>query len=150
MAKAKLKTQKTEASVEDFLNSFKDDGQRADSIEIVKMMQAATGDKPKMWGTAIIGFGKTLITYESGRELDWFTIGFSPRKGKMSLYGLRTAADKTGLLDKLGKHKTGEGCIYINKLADVDTTVLKKIIGEGAKGKTAHSEKYKKTFTKAK
>src|SRR4051812_35828376 len=113
MPKAKLKTQKTEASVEFFLNSIKDDVQRIDSIALAKMMQTATGVKPKMWGSAIIGFGNTLITYESGRELDWFTVGFSPRKGKISLYGLRTAADKNDLLSKLGKHKTGEGCIYI-------------------------------------
>jgi len=134
MAKAKLKTQKTEASVDDFLNSIKDDGQRSDSIAIVKMIQSATGDKPKMWGPAIIGFGKTLLKYESGRELDWFKVGFSPRKTDLTLYGVKNSSDES-VLKKLGKYKEGKGCLYIKKLTDVDTAVLKKMIEVASKAK---------------
>src|SRR5262245_5470190 len=130
MAKAKLKTQKTEASVTDFLDAIKDETQRADSKKLVAMMQKATGDKPKMWGPAIIGFGNTHLTYESGRELDWFKIGFSPRKAALTLYGVKNA--KTGtMLRSLGKYTEGKGCLYIKKLSDVDTDVLKKMM-EGA------------------
>jgi len=134
MAKAELKTKKTELSVDDFLNSIKDDAVRTDSIAIVKMMQKATGDKPKMWGTAIIGFGNTIIKYDSGRELDWMKIGFSPRKANLTLYGIKNSSSDS-LLKKLGKYKEGKGCLYINKLADVDTGILKKMIEQAAKAK---------------
>ena len=89
-------------------------------------MQQASGDKPKMWGTAIIGFGNVLLKYDSSRELDWFKIGFSPRKQALTLYGLLGSEKQNALLEKLGKHKTGKGCLYINKLTDVDLTVFKK------------------------
>ena len=129
MAKAELKTKKTESSVEGFLNSVKDEQQRKDSFTIMQMMQKATGDKPKMWGTSIIGFGNVYLKYESGRELDWFKMGFSPRKQNLTLYGcLGSNPRQAELLKKLGKHKTGKGCLYINKLSDVDTTVLKKMM----------------------
>ena len=134
MAKAKLKTQKTEANVEGFLISIKDDGQRTDSIAIVKMMQIATGDKPKMWGPSVIGFGKTLLKYDSGRELDWFKVGFSPRKDDLTLYGVKNSSDES-VLKKLGKYKEGKGCLYIKKLSDVDTTILKKMIEVASAGK---------------
>jgi hypothetical protein len=134
MAKAKLKTQKTEANVEGFLNSIKDDGQRTDSIAIVKMMQIATGDKPKMWGPSVIGFGKTLIKYDSGRELDWFKVGLSPRKAELTLYGVKNSSGDD-LLKKLGKYKEGKGCLYIKKLSDVDSAVLKKMIEVASKAK---------------
>jgi hypothetical protein len=135
MAKAKLKTQKTKIEVKDFLNTVKDEVKRADSFEILKMMEAATGDKPKMWGTAIIGYGDVRLKYESGRELDWFKIGFSPRKQNLTLYILNSSEEQMALLKKLGKHTTGKGCLYINQLADVDTSVLKKIIEHKAKKK---------------
>ncbi len=127
MTKAKLKTQKTEANVTDFLEKIKDEEQRTDSQIIVAMMQKATGDTPKMWGPGIIGFGNTLIKYENGRELDWFKIGFSPRKAALTLYGVKNANDDT-MLKKLGKYKEGKGCLYIHKLSDVDTAVLEKMI----------------------
>jgi len=135
MAKAELKTKKNESSVEDFLNGIKDNVQRADSIAIVKMMQKATGDKPKMWGAAIIGFGNVKLKYDSGRELDWMKIGFSPRKANLTLYGIKNSKGQEALLEKLGKYKEGKGCLYINKLSDVDTAVLKKMIEQGAKAK---------------
>jgi len=127
MAKTKLKTEKTEARVEDFLNGIADETQRTDSIALAKIMQQATGDKPKMWGTAIIGFGNVVLKYDSGRELDWMKIGFSPRKTNLTLYGIKNSNDGA-LLKKLGKYKEGKGCLYINKLSDIDTAVLKKMI----------------------
>ncbi len=135
MAKAKLKTEKTESSVEDFLNAIKDEQQRKDSFAIVQLMQQATGDKPKMWGAAIVGFGNVLLKYESGRELDWFKIGFSPRKQALTLYGLLGSEKQNALLEKLGKHKTGKGCLYINKLTDVSSPVLNTLLKNAAEKK---------------
>ena len=125
MAKTELKTKQNDASVEDFLSSINDDQQRADSAEIARMMENATGDKPKMWGPAIIGFGSTVLKYPSGRELDWMKIGFSPRKANISLYGM---AGDPARLQKLGKYKTGGGCLYIKRLADVDRSFLQQLI----------------------
>ncbi len=128
MAKAELKTKKTEISVEDFLNTIKDEQKKKDSSILVKMMEKATGDKPKMWGTAIVGFGNVLLKYDSGRELDWFRMGFSPRKQNLTLYGIKNTKGQETLLKKLGKYKEGKGCLYINKLEDIDPVVLKKMI----------------------
>src|SRR3569832_411309 len=133
MAKAKFKTERTKDNVTTFLNSVKDEQQRNDSFAIVEMMQRATGDKPKMWGTAIIGFGDVHLKYESGRELDWFKMGFSPRKKDLTLYGLDIMGTNATHLKKLGTHKTGKGCLYINKLDDFDSLVLKKIIETASK-----------------
>ena len=135
MAKAELKTKKNEASVEEFLNGLKDEQQRRDSFTILLMMQKATGDEPKMWGTAIIGFGNVHLKYESWRELDWFKIGFSPRKQNLTLYGCMSSKNQPVLLKKLGKHKTSKGCLYIKKLTDVNTSILNKMIEDGAKMK---------------
>jgi len=129
MAKAEIKTRETEASVEDFLNGLADEQQRDDAREIIGMMANVTGDKPKMWGAAIIGFGNRVYTSPAtGREVDWMKIGFSPRKGNLSLYVLNGAPKQAELLEKLGKHKIGKGCLYVKKLADVDAKVLEKII----------------------
>ena len=125
MAKAELKTKETSASVDDFLDGLADERQKADSRSIVKIMQKITGEKPKMWGPSIIGFGSTTIKYASGRELDWMKIGFSPRKGNIVLYGM--ASDAKAAKD-LGKFKTGKGCLYIKKLSDVDESVLAALI----------------------
>ena len=122
------KTQKTKASVAQFLNAVEDKQQRADSKAIDKMMKAVVGRKGAMWGESIVGFGDIELKYASGRELDWFKIGYSPRKGKMSLYLWSTSPKLDKLLDKLGKHKRSKGCLYINKLADVDVDVLQKIL----------------------
>ena len=96
-------------------------------------MEKATKAKGKMWGTSIIGFGDTHLVYESGRELDWFVMGFSPRKQALTLYVTGTVSQQQELLKKLGKYKTGKGCLYINKLDDVDIKVLEQIIIAGAK-----------------
>ncbi|MCW3125811.1 MAG: hypothetical protein JWO03_1469 [Bacteroidetes bacterium] len=134
---AKIKTTENDASVEDFINTIDGDQKREDSHAIIKLMQKATKEKPKMWGASIIGFGN--IRYQSpssGREVDWMKIGFSPRKANLSLYlmGLY-GPERDVLLQKLGKHKTGTGCIYINKLEDIDMKVLEQMINAAVKAK---------------
>jgi len=126
---AELKTKLNDASVTDFLNEIENEEKRKDSFEILKLMQRVTGQEPKMWGSSIIGFGNVHLKYESGRELDWFITGFSPRKQNLSLYGL----PHTDELKKLGKYKTGGGCLYVNKLKDVDIKVLKELIKQSVK-----------------
>ena len=133
MPKAELKTTKTEASVDDFINAVADESQRADAHAIVKFMQAATKAPPKMWGTSIIGFGAQTLKYPSGRELDWMIIGFSPRKANTVLYLALDLTQHNELLAKLGKHKTGKGCLYIKYLGDIDIAVLKKLIAQSVK-----------------
>jgi uncharacterized protein DUF1801 len=130
---AEIKTKPTALSVEDFINSITDEQKRKDSLVILKLMEKAMKQKPKMWGSTMIGFGD--VRYKSpatGREVDWFKIGFSPRKANLSLHliDLNRHADA---LKKLGKHKTGGGCLYINKLEDVDIKVLEKMITAAAK-----------------
>ena len=132
MAKAEIKTKKTDASVEKFLNDVPDEEQRADAFKVLDMMKRITGEEPKMWGTSIVGFGE--LTYKSpatGREVDWMKIGFSPRKGNLSLYVLNQSSKQGELVEKLGKHKTGKGCLYIKRLSDVDNEVLKQVITSG-------------------
>ena len=135
MAKAKLKTTKTEVGAGKFLESIKDDQQRRDSKVIADLMKKATGAEPKMWGPSIIGFGDVKLKYESGRELDWFRLGFSPRKQALTLYILDGSADQQAMLGKLGKYKTGKGCLYIAKLDQVDMAVLEKLIHHAARNK---------------
>ena len=126
---AVIKTKPTSASVEDFINSVKDEQKRKDSFVILEMMKKASGEEPKMWGSSIIGFGNIKIkSPATGREVDWLRIGFSPRKAALSLYITGDVRMHAASLEKLGKHKTGVGCIYINKLADVDMKVLKELI----------------------
>jgi hypothetical protein len=128
MAKAELKTKKTKVSVEKFLESIKDETQRADSVAIVEMMKKITKEEPKMWGSSMVGFGDYhYVSERTGREGDWFMTGFSPRKGNLSLH-LMCMEVNADLLKKLGKHTTGVGCLYIKKLDDVDTKVLKDVI----------------------
>jgi hypothetical protein len=128
---AELKTKKTELNVEAFLNKIPDAQKRKDAFTILELMEKAIKAKGKMWGSSIIGFGDRHLKYESGRELDWFVMGFSPRKQNLVLYISGTVEKQQALLKKLGKHKTGKGCLYINKLDEVDITVLKEIITKG-------------------
>ena len=102
--------------------------QKKDSKVIIKIMREATGSRPVMWGENIIGFGHKHLVYNSGRELDWFLTGFSPRKGKMSLYCMCRNKKFNSLLKKLGKHKSSKGCLYIKKLEDVDGGMLAEMI----------------------
>lgn len=128
MAKAELKTKPNKASVEKFLNSIKDEKKREDSFEILKLMKQITKAEPEMWGSSIIGFGNYHYKYASGREGDWFLTGFSPRKQSLTLYLMTYLEKNKDILKKLGKYKTGKGCLYINKLEDVDMKVLKELI----------------------
>jgi Domain of unknown function (DU1801) len=125
---AENKTKPTKASVTTFIDALTDQTRRADAKALVKMMRAATGEKPQMWGPSIIGFGNCHYKYESGREGDMPLVGFSPRKAANVLYGVIGSSEAKALLDKLGKHSTGKGCLYIKKLADVDQSVLEKMI----------------------
>jgi hypothetical protein len=129
MPKAKLKTTVNNASVSAFIDSLTDEQQKEDSKKIDEIMQTLSGEKPKMWGKSLIGYGKVHLTYASGRNLDCFKVGFSPRKQNFSLYICSGGMERfTDLLEKLGKHSTGMGCLYIKRLGDVDTEILKKII----------------------
>ncbi len=133
---ADIKTKQTAASVEDFINTVKDEQKRKDSFTLLEMMKKASGEEPKMWGGSIIGFGNKIYkSPTTGREVDWLLIGFSPRKASLSLYLMMDIKKEAATLKKLGKHKTGVGCLYINKLEDVDLKVLKGMIAAGlAKG----------------
>ncbi|MDQ3682161.1 MAG: DUF1801 domain-containing protein [Bacteroidota bacterium] len=126
---AEIKTKETSGSVEDFINNVKDEQKRKDSFVILEMMKKATGEEPKMWGSSVIGFGnKRYTSPATGREVDWLRIGFSPRKANLSLYISVGIKEHAAALTKLGKHKTGVGCLYINKLEDIDMKVLKAMI----------------------
>ena len=125
---AELKTKENETSVEAFLNGIEDEQRRKDCQAVAKMMQQVTKAKPKMWGSAIVGFGNYHYKYASGREGDWMLVAFSPRKQNLTLYITAGFDGREDLMMKLGKHKTGKGCLYINKLSDIDTTVLKTLI----------------------
>ena len=129
---AALKTQQTNASVEDFINSVADTEQkRKDSFELLKLMQNFTGYQPKMWGPSIIGFGSYHYKSEKSRqEGDWPLVGFSPRKAAISLYVYTGGAKQEDLLKDLGKFKMGKACIYIKKLSDINQDALKKIMKE--------------------
>ena len=115
------KTKQTNSSVAAFIDAITDEGRRADAKALAKLMQKASGEKPKMWGPSIIGFGSHHYVYDSVREGDMPVIAFSPRKAATVLYGLSSSE---ALMAKLGKHTTGKGCVYIKKLADVDQKVL--------------------------
>lgn len=133
---AVIKTKETDSSVEDFINSVKNEAMRKDSFTILKMMQKASKEKPKMWGSSMIGFGNKIYkSPATGREVEWFKIGFSPRKANLSLHLVLDIKKHAAELKKLGKHKTGAGCLYINKLDDVDLKVLEKLINTAAKNK---------------
>jgi len=133
---AKIKTQPTAVSVESFINKVNNEQQRADSFAILNMMKKISGEEPKMWGASLIGFGnKRYKSPKTGREVDWFLIGFSPRKANLSLYLTFDISQHKETLQKLGKHKTGVGCLYINKLADIDQRQLEKLIKNALKNK---------------
>ncbi len=125
---AEPKTRPNKESVAKFIVALADEVKREDCKMLVKLMQAATGCKPVMWGTSIVGFGSKPIKYANGTELDWPVIGFSPRKNNLTVYIMPGFDKLSPLLKKLGKHKTAKACLYLNRLADVDLAVLKKII----------------------
>lgn len=135
---AEIKTKLNKASVSKFLSTIKDKEKREDCTFICKMMEEVTRSKPEMWGTSIVGFGRRKYTYANGKEAEWMVIGFAPRKQNIVLYGLIVFKMSQGGLEKnkkdndfllkLGKYKEGGGCLYINKLSDVNTKEFEKII----------------------
>jgi hypothetical protein len=125
---AELKTKPSDANVDAFLQSIPDERKRQDSYVLLQLLQEVTGETPRLWGDSIIGFGDYHYVYASGREGDWFVTGFSPRKQNLTLYVMGGFEPHAELLAKLGKYKTGKGCLYINKLQDVDQTVLRSLM----------------------
>ena len=125
---AEQKTKPTKASVKEFLNKIPDRERRDDCFAIAKMMEEATGDKPKMWGKSIVGFGSFHYKYDSGREGDWLLTGFSPRKNDLTLYFMMGFEPNRELMQQLGKYKTGKSCLYIKRLSDIHVPTLKKLI----------------------
>ncbi|MFW6069290.1 MAG: DUF1801 domain-containing protein [Chloroflexota bacterium] len=123
-----LKTKPTDESVTAFLDSVEDEKKREDSYAVMDLMREVTGEAPKMWGDSIVGFGSYHYRYESGREGDWFLVGFAPRKRNLSLYIMSGFEEYDDLLDELGKHKTGKSCLYINRMDDVDEDVLRRLV----------------------
>ncbi len=129
---AELKTQRTGASVADFLNGVPGEKKRQDSFAILALMRDVTGEEPAMWGPSIVGFGSYRYKYASGREGEWPLVGFSPRKRNLALYIMSGFDDYEALLARLGKYRTGKSCLYINKLEDVDLTTLRELVSHSA------------------
>ncbi len=126
--KVEIKTSENDGSVEDFLNAVEDEQRRSDSFRVLEIFKKVTGEPPKMWGTAIVGFGNRKVYRSDGGELDWLITGFSPRKAGLTLYVLNGAPKQDQLLAKLGKHKASGGCLHIKKMSDVDEKVLAELI----------------------
>lgn len=128
-----IKTKPTALSVEDFINAITAEQKRKDSLVLLDLMTKATGEDPILWSNSIIGFGiKRYKSPATGREVDWLRIGFSPRKTNLSIYLSISIKEHAESLKKLGKHKAGVGCLYINKLEDIDLKVLKGMIETSA------------------
>ncbi len=133
---AVIKTKPTSSSVEEFINGIEEEQKREDCFTLVEIMKKASKEEPVIWSNSMIGFGnKRYKSPATGREVDWLKIGFSPRKANLSLYLSIDIKKHEATLKKLGKHKTGVGCLYINKLEDVDLKVLKGLIKESLKQK---------------
>ena len=133
MAKYEPKTRETDASVDNFIVSVENETRRSDATKVLDIFKRMTGEKPKMWGPAIVGFGNRILKYPNGRELDWPVIAFSPRKQNMTLYVVCRSPNQPGLLAKLGKHTTSVSCLYIKKLSDVDEKVLEAVVKDAYK-----------------
>ena len=127
---AQLKTQKTKASVEEFLSAVENEKRRQDARTVMKLMQRITGCRPRMWGPSMIGFGSYRYQNVSGRGGEWFLTGLSPRKQALTVYIMAGFSNYDALLGRLGKFKTGKSCLYINKLEDVDLSTLEQLITE--------------------
>ena len=142
---AEQKTKPTNQSVKEFLNKIPEAERRADCFAVAKIMEEITGEKPKMWGPSIVGFGSYHYKYASGREGDWPMMGFSPRKKDLTLYIMMGFEKHADLMEKLGKHSTSKSCLYIKRLSDVHIPTLKKLIKIGLKD----LREYTKSQTKA-
>ncbi len=125
---AELKTKVNNTSVKKFLDTVKDERKRKDCRELSALMRSVTGRNPKMWGTAIIGFGSYHYTYKSGQEGDWMMTGFSPRKQNISIYIMPGFSRYGAIMKKLGKYKTGKSCLYVKNLDDIDRGMLRKLV----------------------
>jgi len=130
---AENKTKETKASVASFLNAIEDTRKRADAKKVAAMMRKATGNRAKMWGTSMVGYGKYHYQYPSGCDGDWMLVGFAPRKQNLVVYIMPGFSTFAPLMKKLGKYKTGKSCLYLNKLEDVDVKVLQKLISDSVK-----------------
>lgn len=128
---AENETQPTNADVTAFLNAVEHPTRRVDALALDAMFQNITGWQPRLWGPSIIGYGQYHYRYASGREGNFLATGFSPRKASLSVYIMPGYQDYSGILARLGKHKTGKSCLYINKLADIDLDVLEELIRAG-------------------
>lgn len=128
MAKSGNKTQPTDASPRAFVEAIEHPVRRQDGLTLLSLFSRVTGLEPVMWGPSIIGYGRYHYKYDSGREGDFMLTGFSPRKAALSLYVMSGFANRSDQLERLGKHKTGRGCLYVNKLADIDMKVLEEMI----------------------
>ena len=129
---AELKTKVNDISVQAFLESIEDEKKRADSFVLLDLMREATGAEPQMWGESIVGYGHYHYKYGSGREGDWFLTGFSPRKQALTIYIMAGFDHYDTLMSKLGKYKTGKGCLYLKGLGDVDENALKELVTRSA------------------
>ncbi len=136
---AENKTQHNDGDVGAFLESVENEQRRSDAYVALEMMERISGEPPKMWGDSIVGFGSRHMVYESGRELDWFYIGFSPRKQSLTLYVMDGFGEYDKLLGELGKHSTGKSCLYIKRLEDVDMDVLEEIVTRSVAHATSES-----------
>jgi hypothetical protein len=136
---AAMKTVQTDANVNTYLDNIEDEKRRQDCRVLIELMSAATNQEPKMWGPSIVGFGRYDYKYQSGREGSSCKIGFSSRKGNIALYGLRGASDAQSLLEKLGKYKTGKGCLYLNQVSDANLDVLEKLAKRAFANTKQHS-----------
>ncbi|HEY4322409.1 MAG TPA: DUF1801 domain-containing protein [Mucilaginibacter sp.] len=127
-----MKTKPTEVNVESFLDKLTDENARNDSFKLIQLMEKVIGEKAKMWGLSIVGFGKYHYKYDSGHEGEICLSGFSPRKGNLSLYVLAGFPGQEDLLARLGKHKAGKGCLYLKKLDDVNLDILESLVKQSA------------------
>ncbi|RZU49383.1 uncharacterized protein DUF1801 [Krasilnikovia cinnamomea] len=125
---ATLKTTRTDASVDEFLDGLADEGRRRDARTVRDLMTRVTGEPGAMWGDAIVGFGERHLRYASGRELDWFVVGFSPRKQAITIYLSEGFDAFDDLLTRLGNPKTGKGCLYVKHVTDLDLDALRELI----------------------
>lgn len=125
---AENKTKQTDQSPEDFINSIENETRKKDGLTLLSLMRKITGEPAVMWGPSIIGFGTYHYRYDSGQEGTWMLTGFSPRKANLVLYIMPGFSDYERLLARLGKYKTGKSCLYINRLSDIDMTVLEELV----------------------
>ncbi|QPC83931.1 DUF1801 domain-containing protein [Phototrophicus methaneseepsis] len=125
---AEIKTQPHDGDVRTFLSQVENEKRREDAFTILELMEEVTGEEAVMWGESIIGFGSYHYRYASGREGDWMLAGFAPRKQNLSLYIMAGFDDYDDLMSKIGKHKTGKSCLYINKVEDIDLDVLRELV----------------------